>query len=301
MIGAGGQTGAAKREQTTIAASSTPGRGQGRLPAPPSRGSPSRRGTARPRAALLVVAAAALIFAGCSPGGGRDGGAILVAAAASLTDALTEVGRAYEEETGARVQFTFGGSSALARQVELGAPVDAVVFAGAGPMDRLEGKGLLAAGTRADVLTNRLVVIGRRGAHPIATLADLRDAGGRIAIADPSLAPAGGYAKQALAAAGLWDGLEGRVVMTLDVRAAAGAVATGNAAFGIVYATDAAATAGADVLLVVPPGLHPLIEYPGAAVARSGGAGPAARFIEYLRGQTARDVFERHGFSPAGR
>jgi molybdate transport system substrate-binding protein len=250
----------------------------------------------------VVLAFAVMVIAltvGCGNGGGDD--AILVLAAASLTDTLLEAGVVFEEDSGVEVEFSFGGSNALARQVELGAPSDAVIFAGAAPMDRLEASDQVLAGSRLELLRNRLVVIGDGGAAQLSDLSDLASLGGRIAIADPELAPAGLYAKQAFEAAGSWEGVESRVIPTLDVRAAVGAVDTGSAAFGLVYGTDAAVASGVEVLYVIPEGLHDPIIYPAAIIDREGGSEVARRFIGFLAGDAGGVVFERHGFVPVSR
>ena len=240
------------------------------------------------------MAAMVALLAAC---GGGENDSILVAAAASLTDALVEAGEKFESQTGVEVAFSFGGSNTLARQAELGAPADAAIFAGSSPMDRLEGSGNIFPGSRIDLFRNRLVVISDSGTAGLVNLAELVDVGGRIALADPQLAPAGQYAKQALEASGLWDELEDRVIPTLDVRAAVGAVATGSARFGIVYATDAAAT-GVDVVLLIPESLHDPIVYPAAVIDGASGSEAAMRFLDFLASDEGRAVFERHGFEP---
>ncbi len=248
------------------------------------------------RAFVVGALAALAVLPGAGCGDDRNPDPILVLAAASMTDALVEATAAFEEDFGGEVVFSFGGSNALARQVELGAPADAVIFAGTSPMDQLESSGHILAGSRVDLLRNRLVVIEQAGSTQLGDLGELALADGRIALADPALAPAGLYAKQSLEMSGLWDGLESRHIPTLDVRAAVGAVATGNAAFGLVYATDAAAASGVEVVLGVPETLHDPIIYPAAIVDGAGGVDGARAFLEYLVGAKGGAVFERHGF-----
>jgi len=248
------------------------------------------------RVTAVLTAAFVALSIGC--GGDGEGDFILVLAAASMTNVLVEVGQEFESESGVEVGFSFGGSNALARQVELGAPADAVIFAGDGPMDQLEESGEIVAGSRLDFLRNRLVVIGDTGSSPFADIRDLVSTEGRIALADPALAPVGLYAKQALEMSGLWEGLGSRVIPTLDVRAAVGAVDTGSAAFGLVYATDAANAAGVVVVFEVPEELHDPIIYP-AAVVEHGSGTVASEFIEFLVSDRAKAVFMRHGFMSA--
>ena len=244
----------------------------------------------------VLIAATMVLSIGC--GGDGEGDSIVVLAAASMTNVLVEVGQEFESESGVEVVLSFGGSNALARQVELGAPADVVIFAGNGPMDQLEESGEIVASSRVDVLRNRLVVIGDGGSAPLTGIRDLLTTEGRIALADPVLAPVGLYAKQALEMSGLWKVLRSRVIPTLDVRAAVGAVDTGSAAFGLVYATDVANAAGVVMVFEVPEELHDPIIYPAAIVEHRNGT-DASEFLEFLVSDGAKAVFMRHGFVSA--
>jgi molybdate transport system substrate-binding protein len=248
------------------------------------------------RVTAVLIAATMVLSIGC--GGDGEGDSIVVLAAASMTNVLVEVGQEFESESGVEVVLSFGGSNALARQVELGAPADVVIFAGNGPMDQLEESGEIVASSRVDVLRNRLVVIGDGGSAPLTGIRDLLTTEGRIALADPVLAPVGLYAKQALEMSGLWKILRSRVIPTLDVRAAVGAVDTGSAAFGLVYATDVANAAGVVMVFEVPEELHDPIIYPAAIVKHRNGT-DASEFLEFLVSDGAKAVFMRHGFVSA--
>ena len=234
-----------------------------------------------------------LLIAGC---GGRAG--LTISAAASLGDAMQEIAAEFEQLEGVGVDINLGGSHVLARQVELGAPVDLVVLAGMEPVDELIEKGYVAHDGVAEILENSLAVIAKDGeAAPLADLASLvADHTGRISIADPQLAPAGVYADAALQAAGVAADLEGRIIPALDVRAAAAAVKSGNAEFGIVYSTDALAFDGIARVLEVPADLHPPIVYPAAVISGSDAEQLARRFLLFLQGEFAGSVFRSHGF-----
>src|ERR1700676_1969034 len=84
---------------------------------------------------------------------------LTVHAAASLTDAMNEIGPAYEKQSGDKLQFNFGASSMLARQIEEGAPGDLFFSADEAKMDALEKKGLLLTGTRRSLFSNLLVIV----------------------------------------------------------------------------------------------------------------------------------------------
>ncbi len=221
---------------------------------------------------------------------------ILVLAAASLADAMEEVERAFERDNNVEVSLSYGGSQSLARQIVSGAPADVFVSAGGSPMDELSAEGLIA-GEPAELFGNALVVATRSPDLSPESLAELVGRGGaRIAIADPELAPAGRYARQALESAGLWEPSGGSLVFAPDVRAALAYVQSGNVDAAIVYRTDAAATQGVRALDIVPADGHERIVYPAAVVGRSASPGLSARFVEFLQGPEAQAIFRRHGF-----
>ena len=221
---------------------------------------------------------------------------VLVFAAASATDALQEAGRAFTQEQGHTVEFAFGASSDLARQAVAGAPADAFLSADTAKMDQVEKAGLVQAGTRVDLLSNRLVVVVPVGSkQQVGSAADLGKLK-RVALADPAAVPAGVYAKAWLEKAGIWKELEPRVVPSLDVRAALSAVEAGRVDAGVVYATDAALSKRVRVVLTVPEADGPRIVYPVVALSRGKASAAGAAFVRFLRGDAARRVFEKHGF-----
>ena len=239
-----------------------------------------------------LLAASILILALAGSSGAEE---VIVFAAASLTDALQEIGRAYEASSGNKVVFSLGASSDLARQIQAGAAADVFFSADSAQMDALERAGLVRARERVDVLSNVLVVIVPSDAtsalHSATDLVSLR----RIALADPEAVPAGVYARRYLESAGLWETLKDRVIPTLDVRAALAAVASGNADAGIVYRTDAAASRRVRVAFEVKREQGPKIVYVLAPLASS--PRPAARdLIRYLLSAEARRTYERQGF-----
>lgn len=223
--------------------------------------------------------------------------AILVSAAASLTDALNEIARAYEEEARTHVALNLGASNSLARQIVAGAPVDLFISADEAQMDTVANAGQLDAATRVDLLGNQLVIVMPAGSKPIASPKDLSAAWvKRIALADPAAVPAGVYTKRYLESMGLWRDIEPKVVPTLDVRAALAAVDAGNADAAFVYRTDAASAHSAVTVFQVPIADGPRIAYPAAIVKGAKHADAARAFLSYLRGPKARAVFERCGF-----
>lgn len=245
-------------------------------------------------AALTVAAALAL------PGAARAQ-QLTVFAAASLADALGEVGSLWAAGGNPPVRFSFAASSALARQIEAGAPADVFASADEAWMDHLAARGRIAPDTRAPLLSNRLALVAPAGAAagPVEVARGLDLAAmagsGRIAVADPDHVPAGRYARRALESLGLWDAAAPRLARADNVRVALALVERGEVPLGIVYATDAAAARRVRVLGTFPADSHPPISYPVAAVA--GRDGEAARaFLAFLATDEAAAVFRRFGF-----
>lgn len=221
---------------------------------------------------------------------------VTVFAAASLKNALDEANASYVSRApGARVSAAYAASSALARQIDAGAPAEVFISADEGWMDYLEGKGRLAAGTRARLLGNRLVWIVPAGSTLPANPLDALKPDRRLAIADPRYVPAGKYAKAALEKLGLWQDASGRLAAAENVRAALALVARKEAPLGIVYETDAREERRVALAGRIDPGLYPPIVYPAALVR---GASPAAAsYLAFLFSTDASAIFQKHGFT----
>jgi molybdate transport system substrate-binding protein len=241
---------------------------------------------------LLVFVLAVGALAACGDTDGAPDAGPVVLAASSLQESLEEVGQAWAAEGHARPVLSFAASSALARQVEQGAPADLFVSADEDWMDTLARQSLLREGTRGDLLSNRLVVVAKKGGA-VRSLAELGD--GRLALADPAAVPAGKYARAALMSRGQWQSVERSVVPAENVRAALALVERGEAALGIVYATDAQASDRVDVVETFAEGSHPPIRYPVAVLAGSRHR-DASAFRAFLASREAQRIFARHGF-----
>ena len=224
----------------------------------------------------------------------------LVLAAASLQEAMTAEADAFASRGNPRPVVSFAASSALARQLIAGSPADLFISADEDWMDAVGKAGLLRAGSRVTLLTNRLVIVAP-AAQPLhvkiapkfALAAALGT--GKLAMADPDSVPAGKYGKAALTSLGVWAAVEPSVARAENVRAALALVSRGSARAGIVYATDARADPGVMVAGVFPPGSHPPITYPVALLAASTNPA-AARFAAFLRSASGRAVFRNYGF-----
>jgi molybdate transport system substrate-binding protein len=225
----------------------------------------------------------------------------VVLAAASLQDAMGAAADAWAARGHPRPVVSFAASSALARQVQAGAPADLFASADEQWMDAIQSRGLLAPGSRADFVGNRLVVVVpardpvRLGTLRGSTLASVLSRG-PLAMADPSAVPAGIYGKMALEHLGAWTAVAPHVVRADSVRSALALVERGAAPFGIVYATDAAASPAVRIAGMFPVSSHAPIRYPVARLARA--ADPDAEgFRRFLLSAPGRAIFRRFGFT----
>ncbi|MDE2596527.1 MAG: molybdate ABC transporter substrate-binding protein [Sphingomonadales bacterium] len=224
----------------------------------------------------------------------------LVLAASSLQESLTAAADRWASKGHPRPILSFAASSALARQAMAGAPADLFVSADEEWMDALATRNLLRANTRAELLTNRLVLIAPAASRLRLTIAPRFPLGqalgsGRLAMADPDAVPAGRYGRAALTSLGVWPGVQGRITRSENVRAALALVLRGEAPLGVVYATDALAAPGVRVVGTFPPGSHAPITYPVAVLARSTHR-DAEAFRRFLLSPEAKALFRHFGF-----
>jgi molybdate transport system substrate-binding protein len=223
---------------------------------------------------------------------------ILVAAAASLTDALKEVGAAYQAKSRHKVNFNFGASSTLARQIEEGAPTDIFFSADLSQMDRLEQNGRLEPGSRTNLLSNQLVIVVPADSTLVITSPKdlLKSEVKKIALAEPNSVPVGLYTSNYLKREGLWDKVKGKIVPVLDVRATLASVESANVEVGFVYKTDAAISKKVKVVYTVPFDKGPKITYPVAIMKESKKKDAARDFINFLLSPSGKNVFKKYGF-----
>ena len=228
--------------------------------------------------------------------------ALTVFAAASLKDALDELDALWRAQGRDGVVVSYAASSALAKQVENGAPADVFICADIDWMDYLDQRHLLKPGTRVDLLRNDIVLVSPADSSASVTIGPgfaLAQAlgNGRLAMADPDAVPAGKYGKAALEKLGVWSSVAGRIARGEDVRAALNFVARGEAPLGIVYRTDAAAEPRVRIVGTFPADSHPPIVYPAALLVQGRNAA-AGDYLAYLRSSGAAAVFRKHGFVP---
>ena len=244
---------------------------------------------------LLPFSIAALLLAASTLAAAAD---VIVSAAASLTNAFTEIAKAYEKSNpGTRVLFNFGSSGALLQQISRGAPVDVFASADLETMDRAQKQNLLVAGTRSNLVSNKLVVIlPADSLKQIQSLADLaKPEFARLGIGTPDSVPVGRYAKQALELVGLWDALSAKYIFGQNVRQVLDYVARGEVDAGFVYATDAALMKDAVKVAVEARTSQPIL-YPIAVVKGGGNEKAARRFVDYVNSADGQQVLAKFGF-----
>jgi molybdate transport system substrate-binding protein len=251
-------------------------------------------------AATLLLTVGFAASAALQPVKAQDQG-IVVFAAASLKDALDDINGQWQKETGKSAKISYASSLALAKQIEQGAPADVFVSADLDSMDCAQGKSLIKTDSRANILGNRLVLVAEKSStakvdiKPGFDLAGLLGSG-RLAMGDIASVPAGKYGKAALENLKVWSSVEGKVASADNVRAALLLVSRGEAPFGIVYQTDAAADPNVKIVGVFPENSHPPIIYPIALTATAKSP-DAAAFVAYVKSAKAAPLFIKQGFT----
>ena len=251
----------------------------------------------------VAVASLAAAWLGIASFAGAAAAAdnVTVFAAASLKNALDAANAEWQKESAKEVTVSYAASSALARQIEAGAPADVFISADLAWMDYVAEKDLIKDDTRSNLLGNRIVLIAPKGkADPVKIKEGLDLSAligdGKLAMGEVNSVPAGKYGKAALEKLGVWASLEGKVAGAESVRAALALVSRDEAPYGIVYQTDAAADPGVAIVGTFPEDSHLPIIYPIALMAESQNA-DAAVYLEFLKSPKAAPLFEAQGFT----
>ena len=231
----------------------------------------------------------------------KDVPVLRVAAAVSLQEALQEIKSIYEKEKTIEIQFQFGGSGTLARQIGQGLEVDVFLSADEDWLELLKSNEKILEGSERPVIHNQLVFIAKKDIlieHNDNSEVEWKSLG-QIALGNPKTVPAGKYAKQALTELGVWKQIEDQVILAKDVRQVITYVETGNIDAGFVYASDVAFS---DHLQIVPidSELHQDIVYPGAVINNSKSIDSATKFIDFLQSDVAQEIFRSYGFTVEG-
>jgi molybdate transport system substrate-binding protein len=252
------------------------------------------------RLAGISVLAFTALFGSLSTPSMAEGKSLTVFAAASMKNALDDVDAAYTARTGVKISASYAASSALARQIEQGAPADIFVSADTDWMNYATSKKNIKEPTRVDLLGNAIVLIAPKDSKidhvTISRGFDLAELAGdgKIATGDVKAVPVGKYAKAALEKLGAWQAAEPKFAMAESVRAALALVARGEAVLGIVYSTDAKVEPGVKIVGTFPADSHPAIIYPVAATSTA--KPDATGYLAFLKSSAARTIFEKYGF-----
>jgi molybdate transport system substrate-binding protein len=231
----------------------------------------------------------------------KDGKPIVltISAASSLKDSMERIKALYAaEKPDISVQYNFGASGTLQQQIQQGADVDIFVSAAEKQMDQLESSRLLLEGTRVDLLGNRIALIVAANASGITGFTDLTAEGvKKVAVGDPKSVPAGQYAQEVFVSMNLQDIIKSKLVYANNVRQVLIWVETGNADAGVVYETDAGISNKVKIAAFAPESSYKPVIYPAAVIGTSKNIDAAKEFMGFLKGEKAKAVFEKYGFT----
>lgn len=254
---------------------------------------------------VLLVLLLALLLAACNRAPNSAPRTLTVYAAASLTDAFTEMGKAFEvSHPGVTVSFNFGGSQNLRTQIEQGAAADVFASANTKEMDALVAGKFVDASAPRVFLTNKLVVVlPKTNPAGIATLQDLSKPGIKLVLAAEEV-PAGKYARQVLRnlngsyGSDYEDKVLANVVSNEDnIKQAVTKVQLGEADASIVYVSDAVAAPELQKI-EIPADMNVTAQYPIAPLAKSANSELANQFIEYVLSSAGQATLKKWGFTP---
>jgi molybdate transport system substrate-binding protein len=242
------------------------------------------------------------VLVGCENSGMNDQTEkveLTVSAAASLTDALGEIRKSFEEENkNIKLIYNFGSSGTLQQQILQGAPVDLFFSASPDKFNQLTEKGHINEQSSIDLVTNEIVLIAPDDKkNEVNSFGDLRGSAKKISIGIPESVPAGKYAKEMLETIGMWNEIEDKIVYAKDVRQVLTYVETGNVDAGIVYKTDAILSKKVNIIASAKEGAHTPIIYPLGIVSDTTYPKEAKIFYQYMQSQEALRILEKYGFS----
>ena len=273
------------------------------------------------KAMLFAIALLMLAVAGCSTPAPRTVTEIITAttvqttvetvvpvtinisAGSSLTAALNEVNKAYTTlKPWVTLITNYGGSGTLQTQIEQGAPCDVFISAAAAQMDNLQNENLLLAGSRINLLTNKVVlIVPKANSLGLTSFNDLTSSKVKlIAIGDPKSVPAGSYANTAFTELGILAAIQSKFILGANVTQVLQYVDSGNVDAGVVYSTDALSDNNVTVVATGPADVNASIVYPGAIIKASKAATAAQDYINFLGSDQAKAIFVKYGFATAG-
>jgi molybdate transport system substrate-binding protein len=233
-----------------------------------------------------------LVFFGTSAWAGE----VNLSAAASMKEVINDLSDSFSKQNAAvKVMINYGGSGALAKQIENGAPADIFISANQEWMDYLNGRKMIESESIKTVAYNALVFVG----DPTGKIVNMQDVLTlqKIAIGSPKSVPAGEYAMEALKRSGIDRQLEGKLVMAKDVRECLMYAERGEVDGAFVYRTDALQSKRVKILFTVPQKLYPRVTYPMGLTLTGAGNKDAEAFYKYLQGEKGKSTLGKYGFA----
>ena len=231
-----------------------------------------------------------------------------VFAAASMTESLEELKAVFEEENpGINLVFNFDSSGTLKTQIAEGAACDVFISAAKKQMDELDSNRASKASnitidpnTRFDLLENEVVLAVKENSNKdIRSFDDIKtDKVETIALGNADV-PVGQYSESLLKNMGVWDDIQGKITFGSNVKEVTSWLTEGAVDCGIIYSTDAKAAGLKIVATANPDMLDKKVIYPAALIENSPNREASEKFLEFLKGDRAREVFVQYGFKPA--
>ncbi len=251
---------------------------------------------------LILLIFTITLFSGCNSGNSDspNNENLTVSAAVSLKDAFTEMGELYKSKTGKTVNFNFGASGTLQRQIETGAPVDVFASAGEKQMEELAAKDLIYWASRVDFARNKLVlIVPQNSSLNLTNFSELAEAKvQKIAVGNPKTVPAGQYTEQLFKKNNLKNALQEKLILAEDVRQVLDYVVRGEVDAGVVYATDAGIADGkVRVTATASESDHEPISYPIAILKDSQQKQSAKQFMDLIFTADGQKILQKYGFS----
>jgi molybdate transport system substrate-binding protein len=248
------------------------------------------------RKKILIILSIMLLLTGCAPKD-KNKVTLTISAAASLKDSMMEVKKDFEKEhPDIHIVFNFGGTGALRKQVEQGAPSDVFLSASKKDYDRLVDRGLIDSSLGGEFLTNRLVVIAPKSST-ISSLDGLSPSKNKLAIGNPEFVPAGSYAKEALIGMNKWNKVKDQLVFSKDVRGVLTLVENQSVSLGVVYASDLMVSEKVKSIQLINPSLYSRIGYYAGVLQKSKHPKEAAVFTKFVIDDKRKETFEKFGFT----
>lgn len=225
---------------------------------------------------------------------------VRIYAASSMTNVLNDLITSYESShDGIKVVPVYAGSSALARQIENGAPADVFVSANEKWVNYLINKEMINGDAVTEWASNKLVVIEPKGGDTNLVLESADSwihalGPTRLAIGNTQAVPAGIYGRESLEALKVWPELEKHLAPTSNVRLALALVERKESNLGIVYKTDALLSDKVSIVREFDDSLHTPIRYPMAVFNQDA---QTQAFVDYLNGEQGKAILDKYGFN----